>query len=115
MNYHDYVTIHTISFVLMVTNLILYSNNTKVNTYKIMGILSFILTGVSGIILSFRFGLEGEFAFPKWLIIKYAIWISMGFITLLLTFKFKEKISKLYWPWLLLTAISIIFSIYKPL
>lgn len=80
-----------------------------------MAIIGFILTGASGVILSSRFGLTGDQAFPKWITIKYSIWIAIGITSILLSFKFKNKITKLYWPVTLLTIISIIVSIYKPL
>lgn len=115
MNYHDYLFIHICSFVVFTINLILYLNKSEVRTYKVLTSVTFILTGISGVILSSRFGLTGTYAFPTWLTFKYAIWISMGSITILFSWKIQDKLSKLYWPFILLTIAGIFFSIYKPI
>lgn len=115
MNYHDFITLHLFSFVLFVTNLLLFIAVPDSRKFKIMGLIGFLLTGVTGVILTIRFGITADIPMPTWIIIKYASWGTLGIFTFIVGKRFKHLLPKLYWPWLTLVFVSILISVYKPL
>jgi uncharacterized membrane protein len=100
---------------MFIMSLMLYIANNKPKTHKILAVVGFLLTGASGAVLSARFGLIGDIPTPTWLIMKYAIWITMGIMTPVVVIKFNRVSKLLYWPWMILTFVIIAMAVYKPL